>query len=136
MLLLALLKSNVFDAIQLLGARALFAQAKLERKVSLPFAEEQWKVEAENLFEATLARPQIAPRDYIRGAAAKDPEYADRTLAGMQDKCHTYKFPGRGWKNVTFWGMVMIVVIVVSIYILTLEVESPAIAESVEEPQT
>jgi hypothetical protein len=125
MLYLSLLESNIFDSIQLLGGRALVASSKLERRVSLPLAEEQWKDEVENLFEATLARPQIALRDYIRGRAAHDPEYKDRTLAGMGDMCRTYKFPGRGWKSVSVWGIILIVFIAVIIFGLTRKVPGP-----------
>ncbi|PVH74852.1 hypothetical protein DL98DRAFT_603068 [Cadophora sp. DSE1049] len=129
MLFISLLESSTFDAIQLLGGRALVASSKLERQVSLPLAEEQWKDEVENLFEATLARPQIALRDYIRGRAAHDPEYGDRRLAGMGDMCRTYKFPGRGWKSVSVWGIILIVFIAVVIFVLTRDVPS-AWAES------
>ncbi|KAH7410672.1 hypothetical protein BKA64DRAFT_661498 [Cadophora sp. MPI-SDFR-AT-0126] len=124
MLFVSLLESSTFDAIQLLGGRALVASSKLERQVSLPLAEEQWKVEVENLFEATLARPQIALRDYIRGRAAHDPEYGDRKLAGMGDMCRTYKFPGRGWKSVSVWGIILIVFIAIVVFVLTIEVRS------------
>ena len=129
MLLISLLESSTFDAIQLLGGRALVASSKLERQISLPLAQEQWKDEVGNLFEASLARPQIALRDYIRGRAAHDPEYADRRLAGMGDMCKSYKFPGQGWKSVSFWGLVLILCIAFVIFVLTREVRS-ALADS------
>ena len=125
MQLQALVDSSIFQAIQLLGSRALVAEAKLEREVSLPLEKEQWKVEAGNLFEAALVRIQITLRDYIRGTAAKDPEYVDRTQAHMKDMCHAYKFPGRGWQNVTVSGMVLVVLLVFLIYVLGFEVQVP-----------
>lgn len=122
MLFISLMKSTTFDAIILLGSRALVAEAKLEKQISLPLAEEQWKIEAQNLFEMTLVRPFITLRDYMRGRQAGDPEYSDRTLAGMQGMCQAYKFRGRGWRNVSVWGIILIVLIVAVIYTLTLEV--------------
>jgi hypothetical protein len=122
MLFISLMESTTFDAITLLGSRALTAEAKLEKQISLPLAEEQWKVEAENLFEATLVRPFITLRDYMRGRQAGDDEYSDRTLAGMQGMCMAYKFRGRGFRNISVWGIILIALIVALVYILTWEV--------------
>jgi hypothetical protein len=129
MLLISLTKSKIYNAIGLVGGRALVAEAKLQRELSLPLAEEQWKVEAENLFQTTLARIQISLRDYIRGAAAENPEYTDLTSPGMHDMCHAYKFHGRGWKNISVWGVVMVFVNVAMVFILSREIPG---AEEVE----
>lgn len=134
MLIQALVDSSIFQSIQLLGGRALVAATKLERSFSLPLAEEQWKIEVDNLFAASLVRPQITLRDYIRGTAAHDPEYADRTQGGMHGMCYAYKFPGRGWRNVSVWGMVLIVLLAFLILVLSIEVEviSVDVFQSVE----
>jgi len=123
MLSISLVKSTIFHAIQLLGGRALVAEDKLQRRVSLPLEEEQWKVEAENLFQASLARIQFQLKDHILGAAATNPDYTNRSLAGMHDMCDMYKFRGQGWKNVSMWGMLILNLLVAVVYCLGFEVQ-------------
>ena len=53
---LSLVPPTIDDGLALLAAQALDAQSKLSRDVSLPLAVEQWKVEAQQLFESSLAQ--------------------------------------------------------------------------------
>lgn len=122
MLLLGLIESTIFNNIQLRGGRALIASDKVEREISLPLLDEQWKLEVENLFLTSLARIQITLKDYLRGTAAGDPEYKNRMSAGMGQMCRMYKMPSQGWRNISVSGIIIIVVVVVFVYILALEV--------------
>jgi hypothetical protein len=127
MLALALDESTTFNAIQLQGGRTLEATHMLQRLLSLPLADEQWKVEAEHLFETSLARISITLRDYIRGAAAHSPNYEDWIEPGMGGMCHAYKFPGRGWVNISVNGIILIVCLATLSYFLSFEIGSYAV---------
>jgi len=125
MLDIALLHSNVCNTIILRGGSALDAQSKLQANlslpVSLPLADEQWKVEVRAMFKASLARIQIDLRDYARGAAANKIGYKDHTDSAYQDMCSSYKFRTVGWKNVNAWGFWLLIILVVAVYILSFE---------------
>jgi hypothetical protein len=124
MLALALTESTTFNAIQLQGGRTLEATHMLQRFLSFPLADEQWKVEAEHLFETSLARISITLRNYIRGAAAHIPNYKDETAAAMGGMCHAYKLPGRGWVNIPVSGIILITCLASLSYILSFEIGS------------
>jgi hypothetical protein len=66
-LYLALTKHPLYDAFAFRLQNALDAQSKLVDRRLLPLAPEQWKIEVQLLFEASLARIQITARDMARG---------------------------------------------------------------------
>jgi hypothetical protein len=132
MLGLALLRSNICNSILLRGDSALNAQSKIQANISLPLSlpgslsNEQWKIEARKLFEASLARIQIDLRDYIRGAAANEIGFSTRTWnAGFKDMCGAYKFQTVGWKNVSVGGFWLCAALVTVVYALSIEVKQP-----------
>lgn len=101
MLAQALGRSSVCYSIELRGGNALDAQTKLDIWFSLPLEREQWKVEAQNLFTASLARAQIDLRDYAQGSAAHEAGFEDNTLPEFRDFCRRYKFKTVGWTNIS-----------------------------------
>jgi hypothetical protein len=106
LLYFSLLFSNMFQALQYRSTSALDAQSKLFGANSLPLPREQWKVEAQRLFEASLAMVQITARDIARGPRNILPgriNLMERTPIywGM---CNIYKFRSTGWKNINVAG--------------------------------
>jgi hypothetical protein len=117
MLDFALLRSRSCQSILRRGGNALDAQAKLDIYFSLALPEEQWKVEARNLFATSLARIQIDLRDYIRGSAAHEPGFVDRMDSAYKDMCTMYKFKSVGWRNVSVWGFWLLISVAIAISI-------------------
>ena len=74
---------------------------------SLPLAKEQWKVEARQLFETSLARIQIDARNIAQGTAASYPglQKLDADPAVCDD---TFLFLSQGWQNVNVTGSIWI----------------------------
>lgn len=103
MMQVALLRSRLCHSIKFRGGNALDAQTKINVYTSLPLATEQWKVEARNLFAASLARVQIDLRDYARGNAAKEPGFTDYMDPEFKGMCKMYKFRGLGYTNLSVW---------------------------------
>jgi hypothetical protein len=104
MIALSLANSNVGNALVLRGSEVLDAKPKLRGSTSLALAHEQWKVEARDLFEASLARIQIAARSLARGNPKRLPGLADVMDPRYRGACNTYKFKSTGWQNVWVFG--------------------------------
>lgn len=105
--------SNAHGAVSFRLAAGLDAQRKAGRGFSLPLAEEQWKVEAEEMFKASLAAFQLGFYDFARGTYANIPGYARTTEA--QAACGSIKINSIGWKNVDavlFWGILALCFVV------------------------
>jgi hypothetical protein len=89
------------------------AEAKMQQAESLPLAREQWKVEARQLFETSLARMQINARIVARGLdAAESPREGlkPEDMFPFQGICQVYKFRSVGWKNISVGGVILCVV--------------------------
>lgn len=106
----SLLWSNVYNTINYRLGGGLAAQKLVRGRESLPLAKEQWKAEAKQLFEASLARIQIDARNIAQGTAASysglqklevDPALCDKT----------FSFMSQGWQNVNLTGSIWIAVV-------------------------
>lgn len=80
------------------------AQTKVAHMKSLPLATEQWKVEGEKMFQASLARIQLNVFDIVRGTASNFHGYMDIMPAEYRNICNMVKIPTSGWKNVNSIG--------------------------------
>lgn len=66
-------------------------------------APEQWKVEAENFFQISLARMQVNLFDFVRETYAALPGY-ERVPAYAANAYRLYKFPAVGYKDISgYW---------------------------------
>jgi hypothetical protein len=94
----ALTVSTTFSAISFRGGNALDAQARLSSMVSLPLHPHQYAIEAESLFNISLARIQIELHNIARGAGHR-PGYV-RQPTPVPICADTYIFNADGWVNV------------------------------------
>jgi len=134
MLKMALEKSSTCHSLLLRGGAALDASTKLVVYNSLKLAQEQWKVEAQNLFATSLARTQVALRDHMRGSAAKEPGFVNVLPPEFAGVCNRYVFKGVGWTDVRVWGFVVAMVGSTVVFVLAFKVKIPdAEGESDEE---
>ena len=118
MLNLALVRSNTGDSTRLRKAEALDAQAKVASAYTIELVREQWKLEARQLFETSLARTQLALRDATRSRAdLAIPDEVDVLPERLRKLCGMYKFRSTGWRNVSVSHLVGILVCAALIFI-------------------
>jgi hypothetical protein len=111
MLSLALVYSNLGDSIRYRKAEGLDAQAKVSSPFTIELAREQWKVEAQQLFETSLARTQLMLRNVERsGPEAPIPDEKNILPSDLQRVCSMYKFRSVGWRNVSVSHLLCIVI--------------------------
>ncbi|KUJ14512.1 uncharacterized protein LY89DRAFT_784443 [Mollisia scopiformis] len=89
---------------QFTGSEALDAQSKLNHMLSMQLADEQWKVEAEKMFQTSLARMQINLFDFVRGTAAGYPGAYNTLPPEHRGMCAMVEIPTVGWRNVNLVG--------------------------------
>jgi hypothetical protein len=99
-----LLPSTIFSSLSFRQENALRATSMLSGAFSLTLDKEQWKVEARQLFETSLARIQITARDIARGNPAT-PDYGKINMIDsnpwLKSLCDMYIFNPRGWSNLS-----------------------------------
>ena len=87
------------------------------------FPEDQWIREIRRIFEASLAKIQFTALDIARGTGNKLEDYegirpADRGI------CSAVKFKSNGWRNVNFWGLLSLLVLICAIFLASLRTEA------------
>jgi hypothetical protein len=125
-LLIALTDSDAWHLVNYLGAAALNATERIAPIVGIQLAEEQWKVEAENIFAASLVGLQIRAFDYARGTYADRPSVIDTTPLHLENPSTNvraaveisgmFKYRDPSFKNVSavgFWGINMFCLLLV-----------------------
>jgi hypothetical protein len=119
---LALAGSNIQTSIGLSYYR-FDAQKKLYRGLSLPLEREQWKVEARQIFETSLARMQINVYDMARGIGG-DELGAEREFYWDQykDLCSMIKIQTRGLNNISLFWLVVLPTLALSLWIFTIKI--------------
>lgn len=66
----------------------------------------QWRVEARQMFETSLATMQFNVLDMVRGnIITADPTTHWNVPLNYQGMCRMGKFKSTGWQNVSFWGL-------------------------------
>lgn len=119
--------SDIFSSIRARLGSGLVASSKISQAMSLPLADEQWKVEVRRLFQTSLAGWSVVARDVARARWAGEKglrnvfdQFPPEIVNGM---CGLYKFHATGWKNINLVGSVMTSGILLVIYLVSLEVE-------------
>ncbi len=107
---------NIFSSINLRLSAALNAQSRMSGFMSLPLANEQWKVEASRLFNMSLARIMINARDISRGAKGQYDGFVKMPRAGVDICDRTYLVQTLAWKNINFTGMMWSLVVSVVVF--------------------
>lgn len=117
LLMASLIWSSTFDTISYRLGSGLNAQSLVRGWVSQPLAKEQWKVEAERIFEASLARIQIEARNIARGAGAAYDGLSRFPSSPALCK-GSYLFRSQGWQNINVTGSICIGVVAFVIVVL------------------
>lgn len=105
----SLASSRIGMNIQCRAGIGLVASKLLENKYSYQLAKDQWKKEAQHLFETSRMRILINARDIAQGAGAK--YGAHRIEEGSAELCDkTFLFKSQGWRNVHVAGSAWIIV--------------------------
>jgi len=127
LVLVSLIQSNTWRIINYQQAAALNATTEIKRFVGIRLAREQWKVEVENIFAASLAGMQIRAYDYARGTYAHHPSMIDRTPMLLQDKdtntraavsvAKMFKFRNKGYKNISVFGFSGVIALCILIFL-------------------
>lgn len=118
LLLLSLDLSTACGSIQFRGAEALDAQSKVADMHSLMLSHHQWEVEAEKMFQTSLARMQLNTYDIVRGTASDLTAYHNilpSRYYGIRDMVLIRTV---GFKNINFLGLVGILVTVMLLWIV------------------
>ena len=111
--------SCIWQAMSARGGSALDAQARISGMMSLPLDPQQWRVEAETLFQTSLARIQVEIHNIARGAGANRPGMVKlQTWTPICDD--TYNFNADGWINVNTIGSLIVMIPSALIVILAL----------------
>ncbi|KAL8648976.1 MAG: hypothetical protein Q9210_004675 [Variospora velana] len=105
----SLLNSHTYQSISALRGLRLDAASKISKSTSGPLDKEQWKVEARQLFETSLARINVEARNIATGVYTK----YDDALKMHMDKSmcdRTYLYRVQGWESVNaLWFLVALV---------------------------
>ena len=102
---LALDFSTSCGSVQYRQAEALDAQSKIAHIQSLPLADRQWEVEAEKMFQTSLARMQSNIYDIARGTAKKYEGYENVLDPKYRGICGLVQILTPGHTNVNLWGL-------------------------------
>jgi hypothetical protein len=126
LLLLALDYSTACGSTQFRGAEALDAQSKIAHMRSLPLAEKQWQVEAEKMFQTSLARMQLNVFNVARGTASSFDGYENILPEKYRGICKLVKIPTIGWRNINFVGVIGVIIAVGFMWIISRKKEDRA----------
>lgn len=114
----SIIDSDTWHILNFQQATALNASKEIKRIVGIRLAREQWKVEVENIFVASLSGMQIRAYDYARGTYAQRPSMIDRTPRELQggdsdvqatiQVARLFKYRSQDFQNISafgFWGI-------------------------------
>ena len=109
LLAFSILSSQIYQTISKRRSAGLNATSRISLSTSLPLAKEQWKVEATQLFEASLARAAFETRNIALGTYAKYPGYLRQNVSrDMCDRTYVYRNPG--WSSINgLWYLVILI---------------------------
>jgi hypothetical protein len=103
---IGLLYSGNWKSINTRTSKELDATRKIvDVWISMPLAEEQWKLEAQRLFESSMIRARLEVLELARGARATMPHFTNRMLEKHRGVCRKIKFQTTGYKNLSVTGL-------------------------------
>lgn len=123
LLLLALDFSTACGSTRFRGVEALDAQSKIAHMQSQELNSEQWKVEVEKFFQASLARIQLNAYDIVRGTAVAFDDYHDTLPVRYRGICNLVAIPTVGWKNINVVGLTATIFGVALLWIISRKVK-------------
>jgi len=121
---IALKYSNIWNVVNYKQADALSASSDIKRIVGINLTTEQWKVEVDGIFAASLSGLQTRIYDFAHGTYASHPYTIDLTPRELQGESNTqaavlvarmFKFRDASLKNIStfwFWGIVALCIVV------------------------
>jgi hypothetical protein len=105
--------------------------------LALGLPDPQWEAEAQNIFNASLARLQLNVVDLARGfrVPSNAPQYNALDDEGMRAQygaaCDIIKIEGVGWKNISFFWFVTLLTLSVVLSVGTIEIGDSLVLEHV-----
>ena len=105
--------------------------------LALGLPDPQWEAEAQNIFNASLARLQLNVVDLARGfrVPSNAPQYNALDDEGMRAQygaaCDIIKIEGVGWKNISFFWFVTLLTLSVVLTVGTIEIGDSLVLEHV-----
>ena len=120
----ALKNSNTWNVVNYIQADALQASSEIKRIVGIDLPPEQWKVEVDNMFAASLSGLQTRVYDFAHGTYYSPTNRIDRTPRELQGESNTeaavlvasmFKFRDASFKNIStfcFWGIAALCIVV------------------------
>jgi hypothetical protein len=101
-----MLHSGYWNSIQTRTAQVLDATRRIvDARISLPLDKAQWKLEARRLFEMSLVRAKLEVLELARGTRATNPGFLNYLDASMRGACTKIKLQAKGYKNLSFVGL-------------------------------
>jgi hypothetical protein len=103
---LGLLHSGYWPTIKTWISEELDATRKIiDVYISMPIAAEQWKLEAQRIFESSIVRAKLEVLELARGTRAGMQNFTDIMLDEMRGLCQKIKFQATGYKNLSVVGL-------------------------------
>jgi hypothetical protein len=124
---LSLENSNIYDSIRTRLGDALVAQSRVSQYQSQDLGDKHWMVEAERLFQTSLARIQYdawaigSGEDYAR---VRDDGYSLDTPEGAGNLCGIFKFRSSQYTNVLCGWFIGLIFIFPGLWILSSDVST------------
>lgn len=99
--------SGFWHTIKTRTSKELDATRKIvDRYISMPLAQDQWKLEAHRLFETSMIRAKLEVLELARGTRASMQNFTNRMEGDRRSVCQKIKFQSTGYKNLSVVGLV------------------------------
>jgi hypothetical protein len=103
---LGLLYSGNWMGLNTRTSKELDATRKIvDISISMPLAQEQWKIEAQRIFEISMIRARLEVLELARGTRSTRPSFIDVLPDVRRAVCQIVKFQSVGYKNLSVAGL-------------------------------
>ena len=114
---LSMPKSDAFHTVEFRGANGRDAQKKIIDDISLQLPKDQWIVQSQALFDASLSRIQHDAWNIAGGFGSEKTNYVPRIPEKQRDRIFTFQVP-KGYANIRIWPTLGILLIPLFVTVL------------------
>lgn len=94
----------------------------VEGPMSLPLDPHQWRLEAQKIFNISLARMQIEITEMARPRKIRPEDYLDNFFnQSLADPCPMIKINADGWRNISVVGFAGMLILALGLWLVTME---------------
>ena len=105
---IGLLHSGFWSTIKTRTSKELNATRMIvDSTISMPLAEDQWKLEAQRLFEMSMIRAKLEVLELARGTRAGMEGFTNQMGHSRRGICQKIKFRSTGYKNISLFGILL-----------------------------